>query len=179
MKSGKKSLRHWLRDLHRDMGYFAVGMSLVYALSGFFLSHKNVFSATRTETVEFKLAAGLELLDFREAVDRETDVDLTYSRQKGEYISFFFEGGEGDYHIPSGQVHYESYSRRGLMLFINQLHLNQRKGWVAVADVFSFLLVFLALSGLVMVRGRKGFLKRGIWFMLLGFVLILIFVWIQ
>jgi hypothetical protein len=50
---------------------------------------------------------------------------------------------------------------------------------VAVADVFSFLLIFLALSGLVMVRGKRGFMKRGIWFMLLGFVLILIFVWIQ
>jgi hypothetical protein len=154
-------------------------MSLVYALSGFFLSHKNVFSATRTERVEFELAAGMDLEEFRVRMDLETEVDLTHSREKGEYISFFFEGGEGDYHIPSGEVHYESYSRRGLMLFINQLHLNQRKGWVAVADVFSFLLIFLALSGLVMVRGRKGFLKRGIWFMLLGFVLILIFVWIQ
>ena len=179
MRSSKKNLRQWLWDLHRDIGYFAVGMSLVYALSGFFLSHKDTFSATRTVTVDFELTAGLDLPDFIETMDKETAVDLTHSREKGEYISFFFEGGEGDYHIPTGQVRYESYSRRGLMLFINQLHLNQRKGWVAVADVFSFLLVFLALSGLVMVRGRKGFLKRGIWFMLLGFVLILTFIWIQ
>jgi hypothetical protein len=161
------------------MGYFAVGMSLVYALSGFFLSHKNVFSATRTESTELHFSPGMDFKGFREAMDRETDVQLTNSREKGEYISFFFEGGEGDYHIPSGKVQYKSYSRRGLVLFINQLHLNQRKGWVALADVFSFLLVFLALSGLVMVKGKKGFLKRGIWFMLLGFMLILIFVWIK
>ncbi|MCK5134654.1 MAG: PepSY-associated TM helix domain-containing protein [Bacteroidales bacterium] len=179
MRSGKKSLRQWLRELHRDIGYFAVGMSLVYALSGFFLSHKNVFTATRTESAELSLATGMDLSEFRETMDSESDVDLTHSRLKGEYISFYFEGGEGDYHVPTGRVQYERYFRRGLMLFINQLHLNQRKGWVAVADVFSFLLVFLALSGLVMVRGRKGFLTRGIWFMLLGFILILIFIWIQ
>jgi len=36
----KKKVQRWFRNLHRDIGYLAVGITLVYALSGFFLSHK-------------------------------------------------------------------------------------------------------------------------------------------
>jgi hypothetical protein len=168
-----------MRELHRDIGYFAVGISLLYALSGFLLSHKHVFPSTRITTTECSLTAGMNAQRLGEIMERQEAIQITYSRPDGELIRFFFEGGEGYYSIASGEVHYETLSRRDIVLFVNQLHLNQRNGWVAVADIYSFLLAFLALSGLVMVKGRAGFWKRGIWFMLPGFILVLVFIWVR
>jgi len=37
-------IRKLLRILHRDLGYFIVGMTVVYALSGIFLNHRHDFN---------------------------------------------------------------------------------------------------------------------------------------
>ena len=39
-----KKLRKLLRILHRDFGYFIVGMTIVYALSGIYLNHRHDFN---------------------------------------------------------------------------------------------------------------------------------------
>ena len=45
-----KILRNW----HRDLGYFTVAITVVYALSGIFLTHKNSFPViTTSETYSF------------------------------------------------------------------------------------------------------------------------------
>ena len=36
-----KTIRKWNRVLHRDIGYLAVGMSIIYGLSGIALNHLN------------------------------------------------------------------------------------------------------------------------------------------
>ena len=35
----KKRWRGWLRAIHRDLGYLAVGFTLIYALSGIAINH--------------------------------------------------------------------------------------------------------------------------------------------
>jgi len=35
----RKTLRRWNNALHRDIGYLAFGMTLIYALSGIILNH--------------------------------------------------------------------------------------------------------------------------------------------
>ena len=35
----KLALRPWIRAVHRDLGYLAVGLTLVYALSGLAVNH--------------------------------------------------------------------------------------------------------------------------------------------
>ena len=39
-----KKIRKLLRILHRDLGYFIVGMTIVYGLSGIFLNHRHDFN---------------------------------------------------------------------------------------------------------------------------------------
>jgi hypothetical protein len=58
---------------------------------------------------------------------------------------------------------------------MSQLHENQVKGWSYVADIYAGILIFLALSGLFMVPGKNGFMRRGIWWFVAGIILVLVF----
>jgi hypothetical protein len=51
----------------------------------------------------------------------------------------------------------------------NWLHYNRgKKAWTYVADGFAVLLLYLAASGLFMLRGRKGLWGRGIVLVAIG-----------
>jgi hypothetical protein len=49
---------------------------------------------------------------------------------------------------------------------VNSLHLNNLKGvWTYVADLFAIALMFLALTGAVMMKGDRGITGRGKYFL--------------
>jgi hypothetical protein len=52
---------------------------------------------------------------------------------------------------------------------LNALHLNNLKGaWTYVADGFAVALIFLALTGMTMMKGDRGLFGRGKYFVLAG-----------
>lgn len=179
MSWNKKKVQRWFRILHRDIGYFAVGITLVYALSGFFLSHKNFFSATKTENISIEFPKKLDGESFSKHWNSKTTINLNHYKESDNKIQLFLEGGTGHYDKASGKVYYEIYKKRPIITFLNQLHNNQKKGWIFIADIYAFLLIFLAGSGLVMVNGKNGFLKRGVWLMVLGIIIVILFVFIN
>jgi hypothetical protein len=69
----------------------------------------------------------------------------------------------------SGVVHEEGQAARPLLRIANWLHLNRgKKAWTYVADFYAVFLLFLAISGLFMIPGKKGLLGRGAIVLLLG-----------
>ena len=63
----------------------------------------------------------------------------------------------------------EGQTARPFLRVFNWLHLNRGKaGWTWIADAYAIALLFLATSGMLMVRGRKGLIGRGGIFLLLG-----------
>jgi len=58
---------------------------------------------------------------------------------------------------------------RFFLRLANWLHLNRGKAaWTYVADAYAVLLLLLALSGMFMIPGKKGLLRRGWILVLLG-----------
>ena len=58
---------------------------------------------------------------------------------------------------------------RFLLRVANWLHLNRgKKAWTYVADTYAAALLFLAFSGLFMLKGSKGIIGRGAVFVLIG-----------
>jgi uncharacterized protein len=179
MSWNKRKIQRWFRILHRDIGYFAVGITLVYAFSGFFLSHKNIFSAIKTEKFIVELPPNLEGEKFFNYWESNVSMKLNHYKESENDIQIFIKGGTGYYNKSTGKTSYEIYKKRPIITFLNQLHNNQKKGWIYIADIYAFLLVFLAISGLVMVTGKNGFLRRGVWLMVLGIIVVLLFVFIN
>ncbi len=82
--------------------------------------------------------------------------------------------GEGDrqvveYQPRNGVAELVQRQERALLRDLNYLHLNEsRSWWTWIADAYAVLLVFLALSGATVVRGRKGLRGRGAWLLAIG-----------
>ena len=160
--------RPWLRALHRDLGYLAVGLTMVYALSGLAVNHiadwdPSFQQINRTHEVPGPITGDadaaskrvLEALAIREAPREvyaagDDAIDIVFDRRT--------------LHVtPStGKVLEEGQTPRLFLRVANWLHLNRgKKAWTYVADTYAFILLYLALSGLFMIPGRKGLLGRG------------------
>ena len=77
------------------------------------------------------------------------------------FYRIMLDGGIGIYNINSGEIDYEFHRQKKLIYYLNKFHYNKVKGWTPIADFFAFSLIFLALSGLFMMAGKKGIAGRG------------------
>lgn len=252
----RKNWRTTLRALHRDFGFLAVGLTLIYATSGIAVNHINDWNPSfvdysRALTVPGPLPADdkqaaevvLKALEIDEApadvfgrresllryeIDvpgakvevqtdraeihvtrgRETEVfPLTQTLPAGDWdaaVAALAIAGISDeptrvarVDIPTREITI-SYERRTIsvndlgdeaevieqgekprfFLYVaNWLHLNRgKKGWTYIADFYAVVLLVLAFSGMIMVRGRQGLVGRGGVFLLIGLAIPIIYI---
>ena len=171
----------WLRVIHRDLGFLMVGISVIYAVSGILLNHMGktdpAFKTTEESiTIQRGLTAeGLEQ-PFKEhslpTIKRVMTIDE-------DHLQVLLDGGIGVYNSATGEFDYEKHTRRDLIYWINRLHYSNVQGWSLMADLFAGSLIFFALSGLFLVRGKNGIKGRGKWYLLAGLLIPLLFVLLQ
>ena len=171
----KKRWRAWLRAVHRDIGYLAVGLTFVYAFSGLAINHigewdPNFKSIETTSTLEGpfdkdpELAAKQALsqlniqLEPRDSFyDTDTSLEISFDNQ---IIVIDTE---------SGQAVSTAEKPRWFLRVANWLHYNRgKKAWTFIADGYAVFLLFLAISGMFMIRGKNGFFGRGAVLVALG-----------
>jgi hypothetical protein len=80
------------------------------------------------------------------------------------------------YNSADGQVDYERHKKRVFIYWINRLHYNKVGHWHPVADLFAVSLILLAVSGLFMVKGKKGLSGSGKWYLLAGLLVPVLYV---
>jgi len=161
-------LRPWVRVLHRDVGYFIVGLTIVYALSGLAVNHiadwdPSFSQIERTHQLKGPLA-GDEQTVARRALGMLgiSEEPREIYRADAQRIEIVFDKRTLHLDPTSGVVHEEGQAPRLFLRLANWLHLNRgKKAWTYVADSYAVLLLLLALSGLFMIPGRKGLIGRG------------------
>jgi hypothetical protein len=160
--------RPWLRAIHRDFGYLAVGLTIVYALSGLAVNHiadwdPNFVNYEREYMVEGPLPddetdAARAVLAQAGIHDEPIDV---YSPEDGQ-LEIAFDDRTLFVATESGRVYEEGQQERLGLRAANWLHLNRgKKAWTYFADGYAGVLLFLALSGIFMIPGKKGIRGRG------------------
>jgi uncharacterized protein len=178
----KLALRPLLRAIHRDVGYLAVGLTIIYALSGLAVNHiaqwdPNFQNYERTHELgpiagddRVIISTVTGKLDIDEApgdVFRASPTELVVTYEKRTL------------HIDpqSGTVIDEGQDERFFLRVANWLHLNRgKKAWTYAADTYAVALLFLAVSGLFMIKGRKGLIGRGLVFVVLGIAVPVVYV---
>ncbi len=163
----KRRWRPWLRAIHRDLGYLAIGLTVIYAVSGLAINHIGSWDPNFHTYERERQIAPI-------ALDVPDEVALAQARAAlgvGAPRSWYRAGDElrleydtrqfviiGD----SGQVIEQGRKSRFFLRVANWLHYNRgKKAWTYVADAYAVLLLYLAVSGLFMLKGSKGLLWRG------------------
>jgi hypothetical protein len=162
----KKRWRGWLRAIHRDFGYVAVGFTVIYALSGLAINHIKDWDPNFTSSEQtMKIAAIPDDVPDAEAVRRVTTAagmdapDDVF--RAGDELRLSYSDGASVV-LVGDQLTVQKRSSRFFLRIANWLHYNRGKAaWTYVADVYAFMLLYLAISGIFMIKGRLGFKWRG------------------
>ena len=177
------------RTLHRDIGYFFFGMTLIYGVSGIALNHIDDWDPSyqiRNDSVviEPAILRGLTTeggLTTDEAKHLLKGIDVT-SRYKNHYfpvpgiLKIFVDGGSVTINEATGKGIVEIVSRRPVFYQFNYLHYNNPKFlWTWFSDIYGGGLVVMAFTGLWMIQGKRGFTGRGKWFVIAGILIPVIF----
>jgi hypothetical protein len=167
--------------VHRDVGYTAVGLTFVYAVSGLAVNHvaswdPNFVNTTATHELGGPIpdddgAARAQVLA-RLGID-ETPREVY---REGDELEILFEHRTLHVSAATGHVIDEEQKPRFFVRAANWLHLNRgKKAWTYFADSYAVGLLFLATSGLFMIAGKKGFFGRGVFFVAAGVALPLVY----
>lgn len=167
-------VRAWLRAFHRDIGYLAVGLTLVYAVSGLAVNHiadwdPNFSGYERTHELgplaggDAEIAAAVAQRLGITAPPREV------FRLAPNQLDVLWDGRTLHIDPTTGHVDDQGQEARFFLRLANWLHLNRgKKAWTNAADAYAVALLFLSISGLFMIKGRKGLVGRGAFFVLAG-----------
>ncbi len=172
--------RKLFRILHRDLGYFLIGACLVYALSGVMVTLRYF----DVDVVNAKTPFTLQLPKLL-PVD---SVPAAYNRLRGDLPEArAARASEGGVHlrIPKCRAYYDAETGvvagnllepRQALSFINRLHYNREGEWRFMGMFFSVGFLLLTVTGAFMLKGKKGFRRRGVWFMLGGLALMVVLI---
>lgn len=176
--SKNKKARKWLRILHRDLGFLAVGLTIIYAISGILLNLKDEGEdpAYKTYSETNNIEPGLSPDAIRDnwgAYSGETEIAGIVSH--GEQLKIYLKGGYATYEANTGELAVEYYRRRHMVYMMNKLHYNKVQSWTWFSNIFAFIMIFLAVSGFLIVPGKKGIKGRGKWYLLAGILFPILF----
>lgn len=179
--------RKWNYILHRDIGYLCVGLTLIYAISGIAVNHISS-SFNPSYTVEKSSGAGPPLpsgtkpdMEYIQSVLKAVGEDGHYKNAalvSPDTMRIFVEGNTIDIQLETGQLTMEKVRRKPLLFAVNYLHLNKAKGvWTWLADIYGIALIILALTGMLMIKGRQK--ARAILLTGLGFGIPILYLFIM
>lgn len=167
-----KFVRKWCRILHRDVSFFFSGVIIIYAISGIAMNHRDTFNPDYS--VENSQFVAHHKLPSKAGISKDVIITniLTPLKEQKNYtkhyfpnpttLKIFLKGGSNIVtDITTGVTTYEKLTRRPVMGSMVRMHYNPNKWWTIFSDIFSVCLILITISGIVMVKGNKGFLGRG------------------
>jgi hypothetical protein len=171
-----RNWRRWFRAFHRDIGYATVALILAYAISGLAVNHIEDWNPNYKFTQRAidigPLSGTLSEMETQVVERLHLDPNSVRGRFQPTGVSlrvFLDEGQEAKVDIPTGRGLLKTVSPRTGLFEVNALHLNNLKGvWTYVADLFAVALIILAITGMSMMKGDRGFWGRGKFFVAAG-----------
>lgn len=179
--------RKWNNIIHRDLGYLCFGLTIIYVISGVAVNHIHHWNPTYAierlnSTVDL---SGVDISD-NNAITSVVLAQLGENaplknifRLDRNTLKIFVENNNITVNLPTSSITEEKSARRNILYQANFLHLNHaKKLWTWFADLYAVALGLLAITGLFVLRGKKGITGRGAWLTAIGFIIPLFFIWL-
>jgi hypothetical protein len=157
------------RNLHRDLGYFYIGLIVSFALSGLMMNHRDSWHpekyTTETKAIEVKLPAEDEINEkFAEDLGKQLGIDDKFRRHnvKKDVFKISFENHDVEIDMKTGKGEIVSFLKTPIISQSMKLHKNTSNFWIYYSDIFALSLIVIALTGTIMIKGGKfSFKQRG------------------
>lgn len=179
-----KNIRKWSRILHRDIGFFFIGTTLIYGISGIALNHMSDWNPNYSvENKQFSTSINLEksallknnILQLLDDIDDRDNYKKHYFPSQNKLKIFLRGGSSIIVNIKSGNGNAEFLKRRPLFYEVNYLHYNPNRFWTWFSDIFAGALILFAITSLFMNKGKNGLKGWGGIYTILGFLIPLVF----
>lgn len=176
--------RKWNNIIHRDLGYLCVGLTIIYAVSGVAVNHVQDWNPNY---IVEKKERQIEPIAITDTISSATVLDIlknlgekktfkNYFRPDSQTVQIFLERSTVYVNLKTGRVIQETVKNRPILREMNFLHLNHpKKLWTWFADIYAISLALLAITGIFVIKGKKGIKGRGKWLVSIGVVLPIIF----
>lgn len=171
----RKKIRRLNIATHRDLGYFFSTLIIIYCISGIALNHVNEWNPdfiiekkiiqvnsdhkggpiTNEQIQEYGLLVG----EARYKV---------YDTPTPDRVKIYYDNASLLIDFSQGTGVYEKVSRRPVFYQSNLLHRNSIRGWKWASDVLAAMLITISVTGLFILRGKKGISGRGKWLIAAG-----------
>jgi len=176
--------RKWNNIIHRDLGYLCVGLTIIYAVSGVAVNHVQDWNPNyivEKQEKQIKPILAVDSISVKTVLDileklEETSSFKNYFRPDSQTVQIFLERSTIYVNLKTGRVIQETVKDRPILREMNFLHLNHPKRlWTWFADLYAISLALLAITGIFVIKGKKGLKGRGKWLILRGVLFPIIF----
>ncbi|CAM2954342.1 PepSY-associated TM helix domain-containing protein [Flavobacterium frigoris] len=157
------------RNLHRDLGYFYIGLIVSFAFSGLMMNHREMWHpdkyTTETKSIEVTLPEESEINEeFAKDLGTKLEIDDKFRRhniKKGN-LKISFENTDVEIEMKTGKGEIISFIKTPIISQSMSLHKNTSNFWIYYSDIFALSLIIIAISGTIMVKaGKFSWRNRG------------------
>ncbi|EAZ95188.1 hypothetical protein FBBAL38_09374 [Flavobacteria bacterium BAL38] len=158
-----------VRDLHRDFGYFYVGLIISFAFSGILMNHREHWHPEKytveIKKIEVQLPEENQITEeFAENLGKQLGIDDKMRRQNVKKGTFkiSFEKHDVEIDMKTGKGEIVSFNRTPIISQSMKLHKNTSNLWIYYSDIFGISLILIAITGTLMItHGKYTFKNRG------------------
>lgn len=175
------------RNLHRDLGYFYIGLIISFAFSGILMNHRDSWHLDKytceTKEISVNIPKGTDITEkYAEGLGKQLGIDDKFRRHKikGGELKLSFEKNDVEIDLKTGKGEMVTFIKTPIISQMMKLHKNTSNWWIYYGDIFGISLIIIAITGTLMIPvGKLSFKNRGWKLALAGLIvplLILLFV---
>ncbi|MFY7672608.1 PepSY-associated TM helix domain-containing protein [Tenacibaculum sp. MEBiC06402] len=169
------------RGLHRDIAYFYLGLIIAFSFSGIILNHRQDWYPMNyvyeSKPFELKLPENKKDItkDFIASKTKEIGKYDGHRIRDGKLRVYFKGNAIFDADASSGKGTVEFKRKVPIIGHSMYLHKSTNNFWIWYSDIFGIAMLVIAITGVMIPMGKKGFKARGWKFAVLGMIIPLLF----
>lgn len=175
-----------IRALHRDLGYFYLGLIISFAFSGILMNHRESWHPeeydVQTKEIQVKLPSESEITeDYAKNFIAQFGIEDKFRRFKikENQLRISFQNTDIEVNMETGKGEIETFKKTPIISQMMRLHKNTSNWWIYYSDIFGLSLITIAVTGALMISaGKHTFKRRGWKLALAGILFPLIFLFL-
>ena len=133
-----------IRNLHRDLGYFYIGLIISFAFSGILMNHRESWHPEKytveTKAIEVQLPADkTEITEkYAEELGEKLGIDDKFRRHKvkDDEFKISFEKNDVEIDLNTGKGEIISFNKTPIISQAMKLHKSTSNWWIYYSDIF-------------------------------------------